>query len=170
MSALRRVIGGLLLLAGLSLLPGCGSSETEDSAYREPEIGKQRRESLQKALKGESEESAAIRNVRESPATGGAGTTEEWLGQQTDREKGSMLFPRWEARRRGVGKYEVLFSYTLMNDNGSITRKGYAWDVDLVTRAVSGPRDMQPSELEPRSVPRSQEYLREIKRDQPALE
>lgn len=139
-----------ILGAVCGVAAGCGPATEEERAYldaRQAEI--ERREDLQRTLQGTSEESAAIAMVKEAPAEGGALRTEAWVRRQTDAHGGTVLFPHWQALRRGVGRYEVQFTYTLMDGQGDVQKKGYAWSADLVLRLVQPPRELKPEEAGP---------------------
>lgn len=139
---------GVLAAWAWALLAGCGPSTDAERAYYQARQAEQRqREDLRRTLEGGTEEAAAIRLVKEAAAADGQGTTEQWLGRQLDTDRLSMLFPRWQARRRGTGKYDVRFTCTLMGGTGEITKRGFAWTVDLVLKLVSPARELAPEEL-----------------------
>lgn len=140
----------LALLAAASVLGWAGCSPLSDAerAYQEARQREaERRETIRSSLDGGTEESAAIEMARESPATGGEGTTEKWVERQLAQSKGSVLFPHWQARRYGISKYEVSFTYALMNELGEVEKKGYAWKVDVVLKVVSPGRVLTAAEL-----------------------
>ena len=70
--------------------------------------------------------------VREADAPEGGGTCEEWAQRQVDNTEHDVLFPRWEARRRAAGKYEVTFTYTIVGEGESVSRRGRAWTADVI--------------------------------------
>ncbi len=148
----------------LLLICGCGRVEEADPALRAARDGEaERREALRRALDGATEESAAIRRVKTATAPQGAGTMEDWLQRQATTNGGSLFFPRWEVERRGVGKYEVLFTSTLMKEDGHVGSWGMAWGVDLVAETVGAPRQLTHAELNTRAA----RYFRDRRRGLP---
>ncbi len=141
--------------AGLAFLAvaGCSPATDAERAYMESRAGeRQQREQMQRTLDGVSEDAAAIDMAKDSPAKDGPGTAEQWIEQLTAREQGHLMFPRWEGVPRSLNKYEVRYTYTVMSESGSITKKGYAWDVDLMLKAVTGPRELDAADLAARSA------------------
>ncbi len=133
------------MLAGMA---GCGPDSETDPAWletRQSEI--EQHKALRQTMQGDSGEKAAIKMVKESGAIDEKGTTEEWLDRQVNLAKSMVLFPRWEVSRRGMGRYEVRFTYTMMDENSGVVRKGFAWETDLVARNVGPPREMNQTEL-----------------------
>jgi len=136
-------------VAMVFLLGGCGAGTTEEErAYIEAmEAERQIRESIRVTLDGDKEEDAAIKMVREQESPDGVGNTGAWVQRLTDGSKGDVLFPRWQARRKGVGRHEVWFSYTVLDVDGTVEKRGLAWVVDLSLKLVDGPRDLTAKEL-----------------------
>ena len=142
--------------AGLALAMlfsgGCGPTTEEERAIhgvRKSEA--EQRDALRRALDGATEKSVAIKLVQTAPAAQGEGTMEQWLQRQSSTNGSSIVFPVWEADRRGMGKYEVSFTCTLMLGDGSIGKWGVVWSVDILLKQVSSPREMTQSELNARS-------------------
>lgn len=149
---MRRLVYHLLVPALLALggLAGPGCSPPSD-AQREYEGARRREEERQETVRSSlergSDESLAITLAKESPASDGEGTADQWVGRQLAQNTGSVLFPHWQARRYGLEKYEVSFTFRRMNELGEIEKKGYAWKVDLVLKTVSAVRAMTAEEL-----------------------
>lgn len=145
----------LMLMAVAVLLPllcGCGPAGEDKRARQEASKGEaERREILRRAVEGGSEESVAIKLVQSAPAAQGDGTMEHWLQRQMGTKVASVLFPRWETRRQGMGKYEVIYTCTLLYDDGRVGGQGYAWPVDIVLKWVAPPRELIQDELGVRS-------------------
>ena len=152
------VIAVALLLSG-----GCSPATEDERAVQEERKGDaERREALRRALDGASEEDVAIKLVRSAPAAQGEGTMEQWLQRQAATNGSSIFFPRWEADRRGMGKYEVIFTCALMKEDGRVGKWGIAWVVDIVQKMVAIPRQMSQSELGARSSRYSRERRRGV--------
>lgn len=156
-------IYGAAVLAMLGL-GGCGRVEETDPAVQEARDGEaEQREALRRVLDGATEESVAIKLVKTATAPHGAGTMEDWLQQQATTNGSSIFFPRWEIERRGVGKYEVLFTSTLMKEDGHVGSWGMAWVVDIVAKTVGAPRQLTHVELNTRAA----RYFRDRRRGLP---
>jgi len=153
-----------LLLAAAVLLAGCSPKSDAERAFERARRQEQlRREQLRSTLEGVTEETAAVEMAKQRPAVEGEGNTEEWTRRQLQAAGGNALFPHWRAQRRGMGRYDVTFTYTIMNELGGIEKKGYAWRVDLVLKTVSDPREMSAAELGRRTgarPPRAKPALR----------
>lgn len=137
----------VLLLAGA----GCDRpSDVELDYLQAQEQERQQRELLKNTTQGRSEENTAIAFVKEWPAADGDGTMADWVGRQTAGQ-GDILFPAWQARRRGTGKYEVRFTCTTVATDGGSSKKGYGWTADLLIKTVTPPREIPDEELGQRS-------------------
>lgn len=141
-------------IAALALLVfgGCGPSSVDERSRADDREGEaEQREALRRALDGGTEEGVAIKLVQAAPAAEGEGTMEKWLQSQAATNGSSIFFPRWEAERRGMGKYEVIFTCNLMREDGLVEKWGVAWSVDILSKMVSAPRLMTRSELSARA-------------------
>jgi hypothetical protein len=159
-------LSGICAAAMLALLlsGGCSRVAEDESALQEArESEAEQREALRRALDGGTEESAAIKLVKTARAAQGEGTMEQWLQQEATTNGSSIFFPRWEVDRRGVGKYEVVFTCTLMQEDGRVGKWGVAWAVDIVVKTVGAPRQMKPAELNARAS----RYFRDRRRGLP---
>ncbi|MBN1268749.1 MAG: hypothetical protein JXB04_04115 [Kiritimatiellae bacterium] len=160
-----------LAVAAGALLAGCGPMSDEEQEYLDLRAADaEQRAAFSQALRGGEEESEAIRLVKESAAEDEQGTTEEWVERRLAEVKGQVLFARWNARRRGAGKYEVRFTYTVLGDDQSIERQGLQWDVDLVLEVASAPRPMTAAELTPPGAPPPAQRRQAAARDDFSLE
>ena len=128
---------------------GCSPESDGERAYaRNRQQEQLRQDHLRSTLEGVTEETAAVDMVKQWAAPEGEeGTTEQWTLRQLQAVGGDALFPHWRALRRGRGRYDIMFTYTLMNELGTAEKKGFAWHADLVLKVVSGPREMSAAEL-----------------------
>jgi hypothetical protein len=164
-------IGCVAAASLLTVLAGCSPASDAERAYLDArEEQRLQKDSLRQTLEGVSGGEAAIDTVKQSAAPGGAGTVEQWVRQQTGQEKGDLLFPRWEAIRRSLTRYEVRHTYRVMSESGLIAKKGYAWDVDLVLKQVSGPRDLQADAITSQTSTYVPPSPRKVPREIPPLE
>ena len=78
-------------------------------------------------------------------------TVEEWLHGKMESNGGQVMFPTWGVRRQGANKFEVTFAYTVLKEDYTIEKEGYAWRVDTVLRLVSAPMALDKKEMERQS-------------------
>jgi hypothetical protein len=141
-------VRGGVALAVLALCAACGPSNDYEKAYFEQRNQESReREVFRSKLDGVNEESAALEMVREATSSSGTNSNQRWVERQLEDAGGNVMFGRWNIYRRGSGKYEVRFTCTLMDDQGQVTRKGYAWTADLVLKIVSPVREMKEEDV-----------------------
>jgi hypothetical protein len=144
----------MLLALALCSVAGCGPPGSEEP--RADDLALSSPAALKPSGGGVPDgETAAIRIARQWPADDSDGAVEDWVRRRMDAERGSVLFPRWRARRLGVDKYEVSFDYTVVDEKNTIQRRGIAWRVDVSLKMVSGFREMTPAELVPDQQPRT---------------
>lgn len=168
---LRNALQLLPLAAVAAALAACSPETDAERAYLEARQAElEQRENVKLALEGGTEESTAVKLVKEAPGSDGAGTTEAWLERQLNVSRQSVLFPRWQAQRRGTGKYEVRFTCTLMGETGEITKKGYAWNADLILKLVTPARELSPEEMASFSSRRYRPRTPDTQREVPKLE
>ncbi len=143
---------------------GCSPMTEDELAVQERRKSEvEQREALRRAVGDGTEEGVAIKLVQSAPAAQGGGTMEQWLQRQAATNDSSIVFPRWEAERRGMGKYEVIFTCTLMREDGRVGKWGIAWFVDIPLKVVASPREMKQSDLSARSS----RYFRDRRRGMP---
>ena len=152
------------IAVALLFFGGCSPTTEDERAVQEGRKSEaEQREALRRVLDGGTEESVAIKLVQSAPAAQGEGTMEQWIQGQATTNGSSIFFPRWEAERRGMGKYEVVFTCTLMQEDGRVGKWGVAWSVDILLKQVAPPREMKQSELSARSS----RYFRDRRRGIP---
>ena len=82
--------------------------------------------------------------VQMSPAKEGDGTIADWVDRRLKELTGQLMFPRWQAERRGASKFEVQFTFTLIDEQNRIVKRGYAWSVDVPLNLVGPTRELEP--------------------------
>lgn len=108
--------------------------------------------------------------VRENPAPDGQGLTKEWVERVVD-ARTQALFPRWQVVRRGATRYEVKYTYTLIDATNQIIRVGYTWSVDAALKLVDTPKTMTQAEPSPMPDRRfNQQQRRRIEEEEASLE
>lgn len=108
--------------------------------------------------------------VHESPAPDGEGNTTEWVRRSMDSTV-QKLFPRWQVVRRGATRYEVKYTYTVINTTNELTRQGYAWNVDAALKTVGPPVLVSMADpLAPLGRTFSQQQRRRIQDEEASLE
>lgn len=84
-----------------------------------------------------------IKLVQQSAAPDGEGTYTDWIERQLSVRQGQIMFPRWEAGRRGSNKQEIAFRFVWINQNNDMHKLMYAWDVDVLEMTVGAVRFIQ---------------------------
>jgi hypothetical protein len=89
-------------------------------------------------------ETGVVALVRASASQDGPGTMSDWLDRQLKAVTGQVMFPDWKAERRGATKFEVQYTFTLIDGANRIVKRGYAWTVDVPLSLVGPPRTISP--------------------------
>jgi hypothetical protein len=163
----------IIVLACAAAAAGCGDTQQEDDLYLEMRRQEEtmQREAATRGAGGVEQDAEAIRLVKESAAPDEQGTNEDWVRRQTEGERTSVYFPVWKASPRGLSKFEVTYSCTVVVDERNVIEKrGFAWNVDLVLRLVTPPREMRPDELSSRAVTRATRHRSKVESEIPKLE
>lgn len=103
-------------------------------------------QAVREAINDSSVDSEVIDMVKQSEAPGAAGTTEEWLKTIGTVRGGTVMFPEWSVSRRALHKFDVRFTYTLIDVSNHVAQAGYSWQVDTILRSVGPPRDVSAAE------------------------
>jgi len=134
------------------MLAGCepvSDSERQYFESRNQEVEQQRQ--FMQSLTDANTMENAMNMVKVHPSQRENVPTEKWINDMLARLAGEVMFPRWEARRRGPNRFEVLFTYTHIDRDYNIQRGGYAWEVDTLLKMVSDPRELSAEELDPQA-------------------
>jgi len=135
----------LTLLSFLCLLPwlltGCGFDNVNSIKSRE-KMQEEKEKAKWDDLTTDDGPQDALRLVQKNTVAESNLSTEEWIRKQLSEEDGQIMFPKWEARRKNMQEYEVKFTYTKLNDDYTIEKKGYSWFVNYVLRLVSNARTL----------------------------
>lgn len=143
MKNLIHLFSCLLIVLQVFLLMGCGMNEQNTSNTRQPNPATHGKH-IPENNNGPQD---ALRLVQESIEEESGLTTTIWVEQQLQAEEGQIMFPKWEARRQNMHEYEVKFTYTKLNDDYAIEKRGYTWAVNYILRLVSKPRPMSQSDF-----------------------
>ena len=148
------------MLAGLILM-GCGSGDDASVTLTDEDVRDvEAMESFMQSMREPPKDEEIIDTVKQAVSHAGDGTTWQWAEQQIDALKGDILFPRWKILRRGSGKYEVRYTFTLIDENEAIAMRGWAWKVDMALQLVSSPRELTVDELATGAGRRRSQYQR----------
>lgn len=165
---LSRIILGVLFMAGLS---GCDRIRVEDRTFfNDLERERAQREAVLRRANESVTTGDVIERVKQYPLDEKGGTTEQWLMAEIAKMGGQMLFPRWEAIRRGSNKQEVTFSFVLINDRNQMQRMAYSWQVDVLDMTVESPILTKLAEVESLDQTRNQQALRRVRDHEKQLE
>ena len=125
-----------------SALAGCGSGDApDDEGGGSSESRSSRPASL---AASRISETGVVAMVQASPAKEKNGTLADWVGRRLKELTGQIMFPRWQAERRGANKFEVQFTFTLIDEQNRIVKRGYAWTVDVPLNLVGPTREIEP--------------------------
>ncbi|MFH0907636.1 MAG: hypothetical protein V1929_02600 [bacterium] len=123
-------------------LAGCGSG---DEAADAGDASSGTRSSRATQLAGDRiSETGVVAMVQMSSAKEGDGTMGDWVDRRLKELTGQLMFPRWQAERRGASKFEVQFTFTLIDEENRIVKRGYAWSVDVPLNLVGPTRELEP--------------------------
>jgi hypothetical protein len=128
--------------AGLWLAACAPQSEREREYFRQQEAERAERETLKLAIVESAKDTDVIQMVKQSASMRANLDTGVWVDQQMAQIQGQVIFPRWEVVRRGSSKYEARYSYTLLDADNNMAKRGWRWDVDIMLKIVSPPRDI----------------------------
>lgn len=164
----RNRVPALLLVCLAACSP---PSDRERQYMRQREEERAQRESLKVAIVESAKDTDVIRLVKGSPSPDANLTTETWVDQQMAQIRGQVIFPRWEVSRRGSSKYEARYTYTLLDAENSMTRRGWRWEADVVLKVVGAPRELEPEESAPRiRTTEGQQKQRRIREEERMIE
>jgi hypothetical protein len=134
-----------LMLLG-ALCPACKPMSEKEKAYFDARDAERRElQTVRDALTDSSLDSEVITMVKESAAPDG-GTTEDWIKYTTTSAGGTVMFPEWTVSRRALNKFDVRFTFTLIDASNRITQSGFSWQVDTILRSVGPPREVTPND------------------------
>jgi hypothetical protein len=161
----------LLMAAGLAGVVGCDRIRVEDRGFfEELELERSQREVTLRRANENVTTGDVIERVKQTVVDDKGGTTEQWLMAEIAKMGGQMLFPRWEAIRRGSNKQEVTFSFVLINDRNQMQRMAYSWQVDVLDMTVESPILTKLAEVASLDQTRNQQALRRVRDHEKQLE
>ena len=140
----------------IAVLAGCGRDEAAPG--RGDEKASERSSRALQGAASRATETGVVAMVQMSPAKDGGGTMGDWVDRRLKELTGQLMFPRWQAERRGASKFEVQFTFTLIDKENRIVKRGYAWTVDVPLNLVGPPREMEPEYTQPVDARRRQLY------------
>ena len=62
---------------------------------------------------------------------------------------GQVIFPRWDFTRASRDRCEVRYTFTFLDASNQMSRRGWAWNVDVVANIVGEARELEPEETAP---------------------
>ena len=155
----------------LGLLSGCGYQTESEKAYFDAREAERLTQLEQRnALVAVVPDKDILEMVQEEAAPDGDGTVKDWAGRQADRATGQVLFPRWQVMRRGANRYEVRYTYTLIDATNHLTRMGLSWSVDHALKLVGKPETLKLGDPQPQGRTFIQQQSRRIREEEDSLE
>lgn len=159
------------MLVMLVALAGCSPSSPPERARRGGwDVERGPRLDARSAAVPAVPDEEVIQLVQEHPAPDGKGLTREWVERGVD-ARAQALFPRWQVARRGATRYEVKYTFTLIDATNHISRVGYTWSVDAALKMVDAPQTMTRAEPTTSTERRfNQKQRRRIEEEEASLE
>jgi hypothetical protein len=128
-------------LVTLFAVAGCGAGDEDGDEGSAADTRSSRPDAL---AASRISETGVVAMVQLSPAKEGDGTIADWVDRRLKELTGQLMFPRWQAERRGASKFEVQFTFTLIDEQNRIVKRGYAWSVDVPLNLVGPTRELEP--------------------------
>jgi hypothetical protein len=161
----------LLLWVAVASLAGCGpASESEKAYFQARAAEREREQALQEALSAGAEAEGALAMVQGTPAPDGGGDTGGWVVRRMKAEDGAAMFARWSTLRQGAARFEVQYTYSLVDRDNRMFRKGFSWDVDVGLKVVGQPRAIDPAEVGVNRLAPESKRMRRIREAEASLE
>ena len=158
-----------LLLAGAGA--GCGfGTESERAYFAAREAERLQQLELRDAVVAETPEVEVLSLVTDDAAPDGSGTTGDWVKRAANETGGQLLFPRWQVDRRGANRYEVKYTYTLIDSTKHLSRRGFLWNVDTALKVVGKPHPLVLAEPARAGRTFNQQQERRISEEEASLE
>ncbi len=166
----RRGRAGLLLL-GLGLA-GCGyQSESERAYFEGREVERQQKMELRNTLSSTVSDTEALTMIQTSPAPDGFGTIQDWIGRKRLETPGQIMLPRWNVQQFGDRRFEVRYTYTMIDESNQLVRSGYRWNVDTAIKQIPPPQSFTVSNAAPPQINlMSQQRQKRIEIEEASLE
>lgn len=130
------------------MLAACAPQTAAERAYFEQkQAERDARAALRTTLTETSLKDGDIVNlVVSNAAPDSNGITDDWLKRQIGQIEGQILFPRWKVMRQGANKYDVQYSFSVIDGQNRLYKRGYQWNVDVMVKLVSLPRELKLSD------------------------
>lgn len=145
----------LCLPFAVCLLAACEPQTAAERAYFEQKEAERlakvtlKNQVVESALK----DSDIINLVASNAAPDKIGSTDDWLKRQIGTIEGQILFPRWKVLRHGNTRFEARYQFSVIDDQNRISKRGYQWEVDVLVKLVSPPRELVFAEQKPLAAP-----------------
>ena len=150
---------------------GCGfGTESERAYFASREAERLQQLELRDAVVAETPENEVLTLVTDDAAPDGAGTTGDWVKRAAGETGGQLLFPRWQVDRRGANRYEVKYTYTLIDSTNHLSRRGFLWNVDTALKLVGKPHPLVLAEPARAGRSFNQQQERRISEEEASLE
>ncbi len=144
---------GVGTLVFVLLLAGCGGDQGVDGSYEAFSVREGPTRSVARSMADAASVDEAVEMVKKWVAEDQLGTMEQWVEAELGRVRGDIMFPQWEATRKGAHQFDVLFTYTHRDLDYHIDKKGYRWEVNTRLNVVRGPEPWREEKEEPEWTP-----------------
>ena len=146
-------IRGMLLALGAAagLTPGCKpSGGVEENLMPQPIGFEQAGAGSAPVHDIRAMSELALKIVQDSPASAeeGEATVGQQIEEQTAALEGSVMFPRWTARRVGATDYEVRYTFTHIDNQYNMLKTGFSWVVNVAQKTVGPRRVLRPEDFD----------------------
>lgn len=160
-------------LAAMALaLAGCGyQSESERAYFEGREADRQQKRELQQTVSRITSDHEALSIVQDSPAPDGFGTIRDWIERKRLEAPGQVMLPRWNVQFIGAQRFEVRYTYSMINESNQLVRAGYLWNVDNAIRQIPPPHAFAQSNSAPPKINLiSQQRIQRLEDEEASLE
>jgi hypothetical protein len=143
---------GFTLIACLSLWlsAGCDPAPAPEEFYFDESSTDLNRQIIRTEAEWNSVDGAIqMVQMTDAPDADFEGNTQQWIDAQRALIEGDIMFPRWEGKRKGANRFEVMYTHTVIDHEYNIVKSGYRWEVDTRIKSVEGPHTIETEDLQP---------------------
>ena len=113
---------------------------------------RQQKMELRNTLSSTVSDTEALTMIQTSPAPDGFGTIQDWIGRKRLETPGQIMLPRWNVQQFGDRRFEVRYTYTMIDGSNQLVRSGYRWNVDTAIKQIPPPQSFTVSNAAPPTI------------------